>query len=224
MKITILTLFPEMFKGILSESIIGRAQKNGLVDIEVVNLRDWGIGNHKTVDDTPYGGGAGMVLRVDVVAKALKDIKKKNPKAITILLTPQGEKYDQKKARSLSGKKEGFILICGHYEGFDERVRDLVDEEISLGDYVLTGGEPAAAVIVDSVVRLLPGVLGKEESHEHESFENVTLEHPHYTRPEEFEGKKVPEVLLSGNHAEINKWRREEAIKKTKKRRPDLLG
>lgn len=224
MKITILTLFPEMFKGVLSESIIGRAQKNSLVEIDIVNLRDWGMGKHKTVDDTPYGGGAGMVLRADVVSHALNDLKKKNKGAKTILLTPQGERYDQKKAHLLSKEKGGFILICGHYEGFDERIRNLVDEELSIGDYVLTGGEPAAAVIIDSVVRLLPGVLGKEESHEHESFENVTLEHPHYTRPEEFEGQKVPEVLLSGNHAEINKWRREEAIKKTKKRRPDLLG
>jgi tRNA (guanine37-N1)-methyltransferase len=225
MKITILTLFPDMFSGFLSESIIGRAQKEKIVEIETVDLRKWGIGTHKTVDDTPYGGGVGMVLRVDVVATALKDIRKKakGKKQKVILLTPQGEKYHQKTARALSDKKTDLILVCGHYEGFDERIRDYVDTEISIGDYILTGGEIAAAVLADSIVRLLPGVLGKEESHQNESFESVTLEHPHYTRPDDFEGKKVPEVLTSGHHAEISKWRREEAIKRTKKRRPDLL-
>ncbi len=224
MKITILTLFPQMFSGFLTESIIGRAQKEKLIGIEAVDLRKWGIGTHKSVDDTPYGGGAGMVLRVDVVAKAIAELKKKSAKKPRIiLLTPQGDKYSQKKARELSEKKEDLILICGHYEGFDERIREYVDEEISIGDYILTGGEIAAAAITDSIVRLLPGVLPKEESHKNESFESVTLEHPHYTRPDEYEGKKVPEVLKGGNHAEISKWRREEAIKRTKKRRPDLL-
>jgi tRNA (guanine37-N1)-methyltransferase len=223
MKITILTLFPEMFSGFLSESIIGRAQKNKIVSIKAEQLRKWGLGVHKQVDDTPYGGGAGMVLKVDVVVKAIKQLKTKNLKSKVILLTPQGEKFNQKKARELAEKKGDLILVCGHYEGFDERIRDYVDEEISIGDYVLTGGEIGAAVLTDAIVRLLPGVLGKEESHQNESFEQVTLEHPHYTRPEEFEGKKVPEVLLSGHHAEISKWRREEAIKRTKKRRPDLF-
>lgn len=223
MKIIILTLFPEMFEGFLTESIIGRARANKLVEIKTENLRKWGIGSRKQVDDTPYGGGAGMVLRVDVVAKAINTIKGQLSKPRAILLTPQGQKFDQKKAREISGYKGDLLLICGHYEGFDERIRSLVDEELSIGDFVLTGGEIPAAVITDSVVRLLPGVLGKEESHQNESFEQITLEHPHYTRPENFEGETVPGVLLSGHHAEISKWRREEAIKRTKKRRPDLL-
>jgi tRNA (guanine37-N1)-methyltransferase len=223
MKITILTLFPDMLTGFLEESMIGRAQKNKIVKIDVVDLRKWGIGKHKQVDDTPYGGGAGMLLRVDVVGKAITDLKKKSPSAKVALMTPQGERYHQKTARKLAEAKKDLILVCGHYEGFDERIRDYVDYEISLGDYILTGGELAAAIVADSVVRLLPGVLGKEESHQNESFEGITLEHPHFTRPDEFEGKKVPDVLLGGHHAEINKWRREEAIKRTKKRRPDLL-
>lgn len=224
MKITILTLFPEMFSGFLTESIVGRAVKNKVIEIETIDLRKWGIGSHKAVDDTPYGGGVGMVLRVDVVGKAIEEIKKKSKgKTKVILLTPQGEMYTQKIARKLVAEKANLILVCGHYEGFDERIRDYVDIEISIGDYILTGGEIAAAVISDSIVRLLPGALGKEESHQNESFESVTLEHPHYTRPEVYQGKKVPEVLKSGNHAEISKWRREEAIKRTKKRRPDLL-
>jgi tRNA (guanine37-N1)-methyltransferase len=223
MKITILTLFPDMLAGFLEESIIGRAQKNKIAKIEIVDLRKWGIGKHKQVDDTPYGGGAGMLLRVDVVGKAILDLKNKNKGAKIYLMTPQGEKYHQKTARKLAEDKKDIILVCGHYEGFDERIRDYVDGEISLGDYILTGGELAAAIVTDSVVRLLPGVLGKEESHQNESFEGITLEHPHFTRPDVFEGKKVPEVLLGGHHAEINKWRREEAIKRTKKRRPDLL-
>lgn len=223
MKIVILTLFPKMFEGFLEESIIGRARKEKIIDIDIVDIRKWGIGKHKQVDDTPYGGGVGMVLRVDVVIRAIEETKAglRNPKII--LMTPQGEKYNQKWARKFSDQKNDLIFVCGHYEGFDERIREYADAEISIGDYVLTGGEIAAAAIVDSIVRLLPGALGKEESHQNESFENITLEHPHYTRPEEFEGMKVPDVLLSGHHAEISKWRREEAIKRTKKRRPDLI-
>lgn len=224
MKITILTLFPEMYTGFLDGSIIGRAQKNKLIEIETKNLRDWGLGNRKQVDDTPYGGGAGMVLRADIVGAAIGDIKAKSKNIKTILMTPQGLLFNQKKARGLSVFEGDLLLICGHYEGFDERIRDLVDEEISIGDYILTGGELAAAVITDAVVRLMPGVLGKEESHKNESFEQVTLEHPHYTKPVEYNGIKVPEVLTSGNHAEISKWRRQEAIKRTKDRRPDLLS
>lgn len=230
MKITILTLFPKMFDGFLSESIIGRAQKDGKIEIKVANLRDWGLGKHKQVDDTPYGGGAGMVMRVDVVAKAIHDtkLKAKSKKLKVILMTPQGEKFNQNKAKELAGDLASgsgdLILICGHYEGFDERIRDYVDEELSVGDYVLTGGELGAAIITDAVVRLLPGVLGKEESHQKESFENNLLEHEHYTKPEEFEGKKVPEVLLSGHHAKIDEWRQERSLKRTKKRRPDLLS
>jgi tRNA (guanine37-N1)-methyltransferase len=223
MKIIILTLFPEMFSGFLTESMVGRAQKNKIVKIDIADLRKWGIGKHKQVDDTPYGGGAGMLLRVDVVGKAILDLKKKNPKAKVCLMTPQGERYHQKTARKLAVAKSDLILVCGHYEGFDERIRGYVDYEISLGDYILTGGELAAAIITDSVVRLLPGVLGKEESHQNESFEGITLEHPHFTKPDVYAGEKVPDVLLSGHHAEINKWRREEAIRRTKKRRPDLL-
>lgn len=222
MKITILTLFPEMFEGFMRESILGRAQKNGLVEIKAVNLRDWGLGKHKSVDDTPYGGGAGMVLRVDVVAKAIEDLKTKNSKLKTILMTPQGEKFTQAKAKELSTEKNDLLLVCGHYEGFDERIRNYVDAEISIGDYVLTGGELAAAVVTDAVARLIPGVLGADESSVFESFENNLLEYPHYTRPEEYEGEKVPEVLKSGNHAQIKKWRHEESKKRTITRRPDL--
>jgi tRNA (guanine37-N1)-methyltransferase len=220
MKITILTLFPNMFQGFLSESMIGRARKNGIVEIEIADLRKWGEGKHLTVDDSPYGGGAGMVLKVDILAQALRELKTK--KAKIILLTPQGQKFNQKIARAMAKEKGDLILVCGHYEGFDERIRSLVDEELSIGDYVLTGGELPAAVVADAVVRLLPGVLGKEESHLSESFEDNLLEYPQYTRPEEFEGQKVPEVLLSGNHAEIEKWRKAEAEKRTEKRRPDL--
>lgn len=222
MKITILTLFPEMFPGFFSESILGRAQRNGLIDIITVNLRDWGLGNHKQVDDTPYGGGAGMVLKVDVLVKAISDLKSKNKSAKVILMTPQGKKFNQEIAKRMAGKGEDLILVCGHYEGFDERIREYVDAEISIGDYVLTGGELAAAVVTDAVARLIPGVLGKEASHQNESFEDNLLEYPHYTRPEIYEGKKVPDVLLSGNHAEIEKWRKEQATERTKLRRPDL--
>lgn len=241
MKITILTLFPEMFSGFLSESIIGRAVKDGKIKIDIVDLRHWGIGKHKSVDDTPYGGGAGMVMRVDVIARAIQDTKSKlttsSQRPVTILLTPQGEVFKQQKAQTLADDMIhntcNLLLVCGHYEGFDERIRDYVDEEISVGDYVLTGGELAAAVITDAVVRLLPGVLGKEASHQDESFSSpltshlsprTYLEYPHYTRPEDFEGKKVPEVLLSGHHANIEAWRLTEAERRTKKRRPDLLG
>jgi tRNA (guanine37-N1)-methyltransferase len=234
MKITILTLFPEMFKGFLTESILGRAQKNGLLEIETVNLRDWGLGKHKSVDDTPYGGGAGMVLRVDVVAEAINDIKSKvngpwpepgtgRQKLKVILMSPQGQIFKQSVTKDLLNANCDLLFVCGHYEGFDERIRDYVDMELSIGDYVLTGGELAAAVITDAVARLIPGVLGKEESHQSESFEDNLLEYPHYTRPEEFEGKTVPEVLKGGHHAEIQKWRIAEATKRTQKRRPDLL-
>lgn len=211
-----------MFSGFLSESIIGRAMKDGKVKIEIVNLRDWGLGKHRQVDDTPYGGGAGMVLRVDVVARAIEELRAKNSKIV--LLTPQGKTFTQNKAKEMAQSQGDLILVCGHYEGFDERIRDYVDEEISIGDYVLTGGELGAAVITDAVVRLLPGVLGKEESHQKESFEGNLLEHGQYTKPEEFEGKKVPEVLLSGHHANIERWRCEQSVKRTRKRRPDLLS
>lgn len=241
MKFTVLTLFPGMIEGFLSESIIKRAFDKNILSVDLVDLREWGIGKWKKVDDTPYGGGAGMVLRVDVVAKAIQDIKAKsetqNSKLRTILLTPQGKKYNQSVAKELAADNKDLLLICGHYEGFDERIRDYVDEEISIGDYVLTGGELAAAVVIDSVARLIPGVLGKAESHQQESFsisvENQTqnsqietknyLEYPHYTKPELYEGKQVPEILRSGNHQKISEWRDREAIKRTKNKRPDLL-
>lgn len=230
----ILTLFPEIFEGPFSESIVKRAQEKGLIKINIFNLRDWGIGKHKQIDDNPYGGGVGMVMRVDVVGRAISNIKLKtqSPKRKVVLLTPQGKRFNQKVAESLT-KNDEITLICGHYEGFDERVRELVDEEISIGDYILTGGEIPAMVVVDTVSRLIPGVLRKQESTQFESFSMKTpdsksqtpyfLEYPQYTRPDNYKGKKVPEVLLSGNHAKIEKWRSEEAIKRTKKRRPDLL-
>lgn len=229
----ILTLFPGMFEGAFSESILKRAQEKGLIWIKTYNLRRWGLGRHKQVDDIPYGGGRGMVMRVDVIDKAISDIKdqilskpeSKNQRLMVILLTPQGEKLDQKKVQLLAkSKARDFILVCGHYEGFDERVRSLVDEEISIGDYILTGGEIPAMVLIDSISRLVPGVLGKEDSVVSETFESNLLEYPQYTRPETYKGNKVPEILLSGNHKKIADWRLKEAIKRTKKRRPDLLS
>jgi len=203
---------------VFSESLIARAQKQKIAAITIHNLRDWSTDKHKTVDDKPFGGGPGMVLKVDVVDRALRDL----PAGHKILLTPQGKPFSQPLAKKLAQQKQ-LILICGHYEGFDERIRDLVDEEISIGDYVLTGGEIPAMVIVDTVVRLLPGVVGKEASLTEESFSQNLLEYPQYTRPEEYQGKKVPPVLLSGNHAEITKWRAEQSKKRTLSRRPDLI-
>lgn len=220
MKIDILTLFPDMYRGPFDESIIKRAQNNKLVEINIHNLRDWAKDSHKSVDDRPYGGGVGMILRVDIINLALNDLKSDNSKVV--LLTPQGITFNQKKARELS-KIDHLILISGHYEGFDERIRSLVDEEISIGDFVLTGGEIPAMLITDAVVRLIPGVLKKEEATQFESYSEGLLEYPQYTRPEVFNGQKVPEVLLSGNHKEIIKWRTEKAQEKTKKQRPDLL-
>jgi tRNA (guanine37-N1)-methyltransferase len=222
MRIDIITLFPDMFENVLNLSILKRAKEKELVEYHLHNLRDWATDSYGTVDGSPYGGGAGMVLRFDILHTALSEVKKMSPKAKVLLMTPQGKVYQQKVAQELSGE-EGLILIAGHYEGYDERIREYVDLEISVGDYVLTGGELPAMTIVDSVVRLLPGVLGKDESSQVESFADGLLEYPQYTRPDEFAGKKVPEMLLSGNHKEIDEWRREEAIKKTKIRRPDLL-
>lgn len=227
MKISIISLFPEVFEPILNSSILKRAQKKGLVTFETVNLRDFGEGRHKIVDDRPYGGGAGMVLRADILALALKSIQKGR----VILMSASGKPYKQENARKLS-KLKHLIIICGHYEGIDQRFIDqYVDEEISIGDYVLTGGEIPAMVIVDSIVRLIPGVLKKPEAVENESFSNLTLypipytliEGPQYTRPEKVEGKKVPDILLSGNHGEIAKWRKEKSLEKTKRLRPDLI-
>lgn len=218
MKIDIITLFPNLFKSVFSESLISRAQKNKICEIEIHNLRNWTQDKHKTVDDRPFGGGPGMVMKVDILDKALKSF----PKGYKILLTPQGKLFNQKIAKKLA-KEKNLILICGHYEGFDERIRDLVDEEISIGDYVLTGGEIPAMAVLDCVVRLLPGVVGKEASLEEESFSVGLLEYPQYTRPENYQGKKVPEILLSGNHAKITKWRIEQSKLRTQSRRPDLI-
>ncbi len=223
MKFNVITLFPETVECLTNYSILGRAVGSKIVEIQTHNLRDFGLGKRKQVDDTPYGGGVGMVLKVDVLGEAIEKVRADNPDTFVILLTPRGKRYDQNQAKKLAGQ-EDVTLVCGHYEGFDERIRGLVDEEISIGDYVLTGGEVAAAAMIDSISRLIPGVLGKEESHMRESFEDGLLEYPQYTQPRDYEGMKVPEVLLSGNHGEIEKWRRSQAEKITKKKRPDLKG
>ena len=212
MRIKVLSLFPKMFDGILNESIIKRA-------IDVIDLRSYSKDKHNKVDDTIYGGGAGMLIKCEPVFAAIDDLKTKNTKVI--MLSPDGVKYNQEKAYELS-KEKNIILLCGHYEGFDERINTVVDEKISIGDYVLTGGEIPAMAIIDSVTRLLPGVIN-EESHLNDSFNNDLLDYPQYTKPQEYRGMKVPDVLLSGDHKKIDEWRREEQIKKTKKQRPDLL-
>ena len=220
MKFDVLTLFPEMFD-VLNQSIIGRAIEKDLININLVNIRDFSKDKHKKVDDTPYGGGAGMIMKPDVVYDAYKSIQDKNAKVI--YMSPQGNKLTQKKVVELANE-EHLIILCGHYEGIDQRVIDeIVDEEISIGDYVLTGGEIPAMVLIDSVSRYARGVIA-EESIEEESFANGMLEYPQYTRPEVFNGVKVPEVLLSGHHANIEKWRKEKALEITVKKRPDLLN
>lgn len=265
MKIHIITLFPEMFVGPFDHSMLWKAREKGLLEIELVNLRDFGIGPRKQVDDAPYGGGAGMVLKPEPIFAAIEKIKadlqssrlaSSEPAVGTqrssttaslpasalsrtssssadlnhngfepkvILMTPRGQKFDQISARRLA-KEDNLIIICGHYEGFDERIMELIDAEISIGDFVLTGGEIPAMAVVDAMVRLIPGVLGDETSAHDESFSRGLLEYPHYTRPDEFRGKKVPDVLKSGNHVKIEAWRREEAVKKTKADRADLLN
>ena len=224
MRFDILTLFPGMFSSPFQESILGRAIQKGLMDIRIINIRDFALDKHQVVDDTPYGGGQGMVMKVEPIARAIEWARSEDPSAWTIYLTPQGKPFDQEKARDLSSRPH-LILLCGRYEGVDERVRELfIDEEISIGDYVLTGGELAAMVMIDAVSRLLPGVLGSDRSAEEDSFTNALLEYPQYTRPFDFGGRRVPEVLLSGNHAAISLWRRKEALKRTALRRPDLLA
>ena len=220
MKFDVLTLFPEMFEP-LNSSIIGRAKEKNLIEINLINIRDFSKDKHKKVDDTPYGGGAGMVMMPDVVYDAYKYIKDENAKVI--YMSPQGKKLTQKKVEELA-KNKHLIILCGHYEGIDQRVIDkIVDEEISIGDYVLTGGELPAMVLIDSVSRYAEGVITKKSTNE-ESFTNGLLEYPQYTRPEVFEGEKVPEVLLSGHHANIEKWRKEKSLEITAKKRPDLLN
>ncbi len=225
MRIDIVTIFPGMFEPVLNESIIKRAQNKGKVKIHVHNLRDYSCDKHKKVDDRPFGGGSGMVMGPMPIFNAVGHIKSKakSKRVKVVLLCPQGERLNQKIAKKLA-KYRHLILICGHYEGVDERVRkSLVDEEISIGDYVLTGGELPAMVLIDSVVRLVPGVLGDKNSLNFESFEGNLLEYPHYTRPADFRDMHVPEVLLSGDHKKIESWRKEQALKRTKQRRPDLL-
>ena len=219
MKIKIITLFPGMYEGFVSESIIKRAIEKNVVSVELIDMRDYSLNKHRHVDDTPYGGGAGMVLAVDVVDRAIKANSSSN--SYKILMTPQGKTYSQSKALELS-KMEEIVIICGHYEGFDERVRDYVDDEISIGDYVLTGGELASMVVADSVIRLLDSAI-KQESYEEDSFSMGLLEYPQYTRPLIYDGKEVPAVLVNGNHKLINEYRKKEALRKTLIRRPDLL-
>ncbi len=226
MKIDILTLFPEICRAPLSESMMKRAQENKIVDLRIHNLRDWTTDKHHIVDDAPFGGGQGMVMKPEPIFAAVEELQQsgiKNQKSKIILMSPGGRRLDQKLATELS-QESHLIVICGHYEGVDHRViEQIVDLEISIGDYVLTNGAIAAVVLVDAVARLLPGVLGHEQSAHDDSFSAGLLEAPQYTRPAEFRGWKIPEVLLSGNHAEIAKWRKEQALKRTKQNRPDLL-
>lgn len=224
MKIDVLTLFPEMFDGVFGASILGKAKEKGIVSLEAINFRAYSGNKHNTVDDYPYGGGGGMVLKPEPVFAAVEDLKiDENVRPRVILMCPQGVQFTQQKAEELA-KEQHLVLICGHYEGYDERIREyLVTDEISIGDYVLTGGEVPAMVVIDSVVRLLPGVLGNETSAVTDSYSTGLLEHPHYTRPAEFRGWGVPDVLISGHHANIEVWRREQSLLRTLQRRPDML-
>lgn len=226
LKVDVLTLFPGMLAGPLGTSILKRAQDKGLLDVRLWNIRDFTDDRHQTADDSPYGGEAGMVLKPEPLFRAFEALRQEHPEAafLSILLSPQGRTFDQKAAERISREDRRIVLLCGHYEAIDERVREaLVDEELSIGDYVLTGGELAALVVIDAAVRLLPGALGDEESAYRDSFGDGLLDHPHYTRPAEFRGRKVPEVLLSGNHELIWKWRRRESLRATLLKRPDLL-
>ncbi|MBM7578475.1 tRNA (guanosine(37)-N1)-methyltransferase TrmD [Jeotgalibacillus terrae] len=224
MKIDILSLFPSMFDGVFGESILNKAAEKGAVEYNVTDFRQFAGNKHNSVDDYPYGGGAGMVLKPEPIFQAVRHLTEKTSSTPrVILMCPQGERFNQKKAEELAGE-DHLIFICGHYEGYDERIREhLVTDEISIGDFVLTGGELGAMVVTDSVVRLLPEVLGNEESAVKDSFSSGLLEHPHYTRPSDYDGMKVPEVLLSGNHAKIDAWRMKESLYRTYTRRPDLL-
>ncbi|MDP3016952.1 MAG: tRNA (guanosine(37)-N1)-methyltransferase TrmD [Deltaproteobacteria bacterium] len=224
MRFDILTLFPEMFSSPFQESIMAKAIEKGLIEVRTINIRDFALDKHRIVDDAPYGGGQGMVMKVEPIARAIEQVKSEDPSVRTIYLTPEGKPLNQEMARQLSSRSH-LILLCGRYEGVDERVREFfVDEEISIGDYVLTGGELAAMVLIDAVSRLLPGVLGSDRSAEEDSFFGSLLEYPQYTRPASFRGYEVPEVLLSGNHQAISLWRRKEALRRTWMRRPDLLS
>lgn len=220
MNIHYLTLFPEMYDGVLNSSILKRAKDKGIVDYNLIDFRDYTEDKHNKVDDYPYGGGAGMVLKPEPIFNAMDALEVENPRVI--LLCPQGEPFNQKMAEDLS-TEENIVFICGHYEGYDERIRTLVTDEVSIGDYVLTGGELASMTMTDAIVRLIPNVISKQESHEQDSFSTGMLEHPHYTRPREYRGMKVPEVLLNGDHKKIDEWRYNESLKRTKERLPDLL-
>ena len=228
MRVDVITLFPEIFEGFLQTSFVGRAQAGGQLSVRMRSPRDFGIGKHKSVDDTPYGGGSGMVMRVDVLVACMESLDEDAPEGVRahrVLLTPQGTPFHQARAQTLSAMP-AIALVCGRYEGFDDRVRAHVNEEISLGDFVMTGGEVAAMAIIEATVRLLPGVLGNEDSTREESHSPATdglLEYPQYTRPAEFRGAAVPATLVGGNHAEIEKWRRAQSIERTRERRPDKL-
>lgn len=223
MRIDLLTLFPEFFASPLGQSMLQKAQAQGAVTFRVINLRDYTQGRHQVADDRPFGGGPGMVLKIEPLVKAIRAAREADPEVRVILLSPAGVLLNQEKARELAGLKH-LLLICGHYEGVDERVRFYIDEELSIGDYILTGGEIPTLVVVDTVVRLLPGVLGGEGAVEEESFHTGLLEYPHYTRPRVFEGREAPPVLLEGDHQAIARWRRQQALSRTAARRPDLLA
>lgn len=223
MHIEVFSLFPGMFDGVLNASIMKKAQEKGACTFNVTDFRAYSENKHSQVDDYPYGGGAGMVLKPEPLFNAVESLQTTGKRPRVILMCPQGERFTQKKAEELA-QEENLVFLCGHYEGYDERIREhLVTDEISIGDFVLTGGELAAMTVIDSVVRLLPNVLGQAESHIQDSFSTGLLEHPHYTRPADFRGMKVPDVLLSGNHAKIAQWREEQSLKRTFERRPDLL-
>ncbi|MBI5674759.1 MAG: tRNA (guanosine(37)-N1)-methyltransferase TrmD [Nitrospirae bacterium] len=224
MRCDVLTIFPEIINAYLNESILKRAQEKKILDVKVVNIRDFASGRHKAVDDSPFGGGAGMVFKPEPIFRAMDALKEDGVPRRVVLLSPQGKPFDQSMAEDFSREEKRFVFICGRYEGIDERVNiSIVDEEVSIGDYVITGGELAALVVIDAATRLIPGALGDKNSIEDESFSWKMLDYPHYTRPSEFRGLKVPQVLLSGNHNEIWLWRRKEALRKTLKARPDLM-
>ena len=224
MRFEILTLFPRLVEGPLKESILGKAVERKLISVGVRDIRDHAVGKHRITDDTPYGGGAGMVMKPEPLVSAIEAARENlGGNCRVVLMDPQGRRFTQTVAQELAGE-EGLVLVCGRYEGFDERIRNFVDDEISIGDFVMTGGELAALCVVDACARLLPGVLGNEESAGSESFQQGLLEYPQYTRPPEFRGMKVPEVLLSGDHAKIARWRRQQALLRTMRRRPDLLA
>ena len=218
----ILTLFPEFFTSPLKQSVVGKAIAKGIIQVTAHNLRDYTLDKHKTTDDSPYGGGHGMVMKVEPMVRAIEALKSGRPDAAVVMTTPQGERFTQKTAAEFAALP-AIIIVCGRYEGYDERIRAFADREVSVGDYVLSGGEIPALAVIDAVARLVPGVLGEPGSSESDSFSAGLLEYPQYTRPEEFRGMTVPEVLLSGNHASIEKWRRREALKRTFLKRPDLI-